>query len=284
MLNYPLKKIVKDQDKTDEYEEELKREEEEYERLKQIKTQKEYEIERENYRIQSEYEYSDYGNLQISVKEEFQAWLLKSEFETTTEFETRIKTQTDSKYCAILKQKLDDALKRRLERFSFATIGEYNAETESYSLIYNKTDTISIKVSKNIAKEFYSAFKYKEGNRQSEIYIYPTKLAMANNYWEIVNGIIVFNNFWYGGGTTEGNLGAVKVYKKNERFFYERKDNKYNKLTHEYEPYQMTDFNSIQNFTQLPRSILFRIKSQSTKTEQNLEFKYTDLQISLPKF
>lgn len=283
LLVYPVKKIEYDEAKTEKYEEELEQKKEEQEQLEETKKQQEEELKREKQRIQREFEYSDYGSLQTSVKKEFQAWLLKSDFETATDFEARIKTQAESKYTTILNQKVDDAFKRKMGRFSFATIGEYNADSETYSLMWGKTDTVNIKVSKQIAKEFYSAFKNKEQYGQTEIYIYPTKLVMTNNNWKVVDAIIVFNNYWY--GTSSGKLEAVKVYKKNETFFYDRETNNYNTMSKENKPYQMTDFNSVQNSATLPREVFYlELHLNPTTTEQNLKFNYTDLQISLPKF
>lgn len=283
LLVYPFKKIEYDEKKTKKYEEELEQKKEEQYRLEETKRQQEEELKREKERIQREFDYSDYGSLQNAVKKEFKAWLLKSEFETATDFETRIKTQAEDKYTTILNQKVDDDLKRKMGRFSFATIGEYNADIESYALMFGKTDTINIKVSKQIAKEFYSAFKKKEQYGQTEIYIYPTKLIMTNNNWKVVDAIIVLNNYWY--GSMSGQLEAVKVYKKNENFFYDRVTNNYNTMSKENKPYQMTDFNSVQNSVTLPREVFYlELHLNPTVIEQNLKFNYDDLQISLPKF
>ena len=281
MIVYPERIIELDEQGTNKYEEEIEAKNTENERIEQVKKGKERELIREKQRIQQEFDYSDLGKLHKEIKGKFEAWLLKSKFETNSDYKVRIKTLMETEYSSILNQAKDAAYKRELENFSLGKLGEYNAENEEFALMWGRLDTVYIKVSKKIAEDFYSTFKKKEQYGKSEIYIYPTKLIMVDNNWKIADAILILNNYWY--GSTSGQLQAQKVYEKNDYFYYDREFINMDKHLKESKPYQMKDFNSA---SMLSKEVFYMEMHRDTMlfNEQPINFGYNDLQILIPKF
>lgn len=254
---------------------------EETEKLNQVIEEKK-ELEYQKPIMSNEFNSSDYGKLQNAVKSEFDAWLKKTEFESSSDYQNRIKTQLESKYTSILNQNIEKSKDRMLNP-KCARLGNYDAENEMYQLLIGKSDTIKIKVSKQLAQTFYTTFKNKEEGVQTEIYIYPSKLGMVNNKWKVIDAIIVLNNYWYGIGS--GHLQAQKVYKQNDSFYYNREFSNFETMREESKPYKMIDFNSIQNRSSLSSEVFYlEIKLDGLMPQQTLKFNYNDLEVSLPKF
>lgn len=274
---------------------------EQQERAKEEEERRESELRRveEQKQIkQQEFETSNYGRLQKEVKSKFEEWLLKGSFESQSDYENRIKTQTETQYRSILSEQVNNEISSILNRYCYVQLGKYNPENEicplysySSSLIHdngkaiNEIDmqfVINLKVSKQIAPRFYTIFQ-----QPGEIYVYPTKIAMKNNYWQIVECIVVLNNFWesnptYGRG---GALDARNVYEKNGKYFYDRIDqigfNNGKKLKR----HEMEDFNAIQNLAIIPKKVFYAaISVADPSVTQSLNFTYTDLGIKIPQY
>ncbi|HMU59008.1 MAG TPA: hypothetical protein PKD42_12105 [Chitinophagaceae bacterium] len=281
LAKFPEREIVYDDKKTEEYEEKLEQEKREKEELAELKRRQEDNERRERERKQREFEYSDYGRLQSDVKKEFNVWLTKSDFETATDFETRIKTQADSKYLEILKQKIDNSKSKSISKYHNAKIGDYNSEKELLSLVYNKTDTLFITMPKQVAQEFVASFKQVDDYGNSKIFIYPIQTKMVNNYWRPTEAIIVFNNYWWG---SSYGIGAEKVYETNGRYYYDREENDYNLMKKVPKPYEMTNINTIQGGSSIPRLVFYHpITLNQNTNEQTLNFTPADLKITIQK-
>ena len=98
-----------------------------------------------------------------------------------------------------------------------------------------------------------------------------------------MDAIIVLNNYFWG---PTNALKAKKVYKENDNFYYDSEFTNFEKNLIELRPYQMIDFNRVNNSTTLPKQVLYLEMQRNSMflNEQPISFSYDDLQVLIPKF
>jgi hypothetical protein len=254
-----------------------KQKEEEQIRLATLKQKQEEEF-KELQARQYKFESTDLGKLQNFVKKEFKNWLVKSDFESNSDYSTRIKTQADTKFANILDETIKKALEHITKSHFFLSLSDYDADNESFQLIggYTTQDTILIKISKQYAKDFYRTFHSKEIKNEHEIIMYPIKMEMVDNNWKVVSATIIFNNFWWGNTSSNGSAFehvAENVY-TNKGIIYYNNGGK---------PYKATDLKELKNTIVFPKDVYYlKYEYDNTITTQKLNFNYTDLGINIP--
>ena len=188
---YPERIIVINEEKTKQEIEITK----EKERLEQVKRQKEKELEQERQKKIREFQSSDYGKLQEDIKKEMNIWLTKSDFESDTDYENRIKNEADSKLKAITEKEIVKSKKWIINR-QYGFLQNYNVEEQTFDILLNNKgkDTLKILISKDIASQVYERFIYKD--YEKTIVIIPLEIAMINNYWKITSALILFDGKW----------------------------------------------------------------------------------------
>ena len=155
----------------------------------------------------------------ISLKKELFA--IKDEFETTTEYETRVAEATlyvneiKTKYKDILKQKIDEEnilrinnLKEKIknsytkEVLNISNLGAYNADNETFPITISILGTWNIKIPRNEAKSF------KENYNNAKVIIY--KQLLENGLaWDYFNMNI-----------THPTTGSVYIFGKQKKALY----------------------------------------------------------------
>lgn len=178
-------KEEKDQEEEKVFEDEkiLKQKEQEEAKIQKLQEEKRTEEKRQNdielAKIR-EFERTDYGRLQEGVRKEFNIWLVKSDFETNSDFETRIKNQSDEKFKSLLSKNINSSMRGILNN-GYATIGKYNPDNETFPIFFRR-DTAFIKIHKDIASSFYASFSEpKLGEDNPPIYVIPMDIKMINN-------------------------------------------------------------------------------------------------------
>ncbi len=143
------------------------------EAAKKLKTAEDYrrERERKKLKLQKEFEKSDKGIIFKNIKEEFQYWQQKGEFETQTEHEKRLQERSKSVFDTICVEQIQTQIKKIIEyyvrlepndyserdphREIWITLHPYNVEKQAFTLAF-KIDGIEENSS---AKEFFAKIK-----------------------------------------------------------------------------------------------------------------------------
>ena len=274
MTVYPEKIIIIDKEKTEKEKYEKEQKENEKKKLEEAQKEQLEKEEQERKNKIREFQNSDYGNLQEDIRKEFNVWLVKTNFETSTDFENRIKTQSDAKFNTILAEKIASAQKRMFST-KYAKLGNYNPDNETYILTWGKDESATISVSKQIAQTFFTTFNTRKGGfGQSVIYVIPTQLIMINNSWKVGEAVVLFDNYWSGADFTRNS--SFKFSKENGNYYYEY-DN------YGVKKYKLEDIKTIQGETIEKTVFFYDLKTNKNENNQSLNFTYQDLNITLPK-
>lgn len=273
LATYPERKITIDNEKTEEAINEKERIAEEQRKLEEAKKEKEREIEYERQKKIQEFQRSDYGKLQQSIKDEFDKWLIKTDFESSTDYDNRVKNQSEQKFKSIISEKIEDS-KNKYNSIS-AYLGDYNPDNESFAVFANK-DTFYVKIPKGIAPTIsnYIVNKQKNDNRNS-IRIIPKTLAMSNNKWIITEALIIFNI----GGR---DASCIQNYSSYKLIVTERKNILYGKCdAGGYEEFEIKDINKFTD--NLPYGVYYsKWNNLNNFSAQSLDFTFEALGIELP--
>ncbi|GEM_PF-1720634 len=273
LATYPERKITLDNVKTEEALKEKERIAEEKRKLEEAKKEKERELEYERQRKIQEFQRSDYGKLQQSIKDEFNKWLIKTDFESSTDYDNRVKNQSEQKFNSIISEKIE-ASKNRYNSIS-AYLGDYNPDNESFIIFTNK-DTFYVKIPKGIAPTVsnYIVNKQKSDNRNS-IRIIPKNFAMSNNKWIITEALVIFNI----GGR---DASCIQNYSSYNLIVTERKNLLYGKCdAGGYEEFEIKDINKFTD--NLPYGVYYsKWYNSNNFSALSLDFTFESLGIELP--
>jgi hypothetical protein len=206
---------------------------------KEIKDKGEKEKKEQQHRI--ELANSDYGKIISEIRIELKRWERKSQFESDTDYQNRLRNEKESQFLKIrdsvlqkfksLNQSLstDNLLLvgqiikydpenkiliiqpkmlggGRERRVLFAVSSKYNA---SFSDDYNKVarnNGYSLNISSELAKAMYSMYG---SDDNMEILIIPKEFTLYNNYWCISKAFIIFN-FDHSPGTVKSIIATDK--------------------------------------------------------------------------
>lgn len=217
-----------------------------------------------------EFENTDYGRLTKDIKKKFEIWQIKSDFETTTDFEARLKNESSTKLKSIVDEYVSISQRRYLNKKP-GSLQNYNADEQSFDILvrkYNyseasKYDTLKVFINKELAQQFYERFNY---NRDDEnaIIIVPQVMTMINNNWKITTALIVLDNFWTPRGVPMKQdykiLGSNGTYSGEYDHYGLQK-------------YKLSNIKSQQKNSSLDRAVFFyEWKSPTEPTSQKLDF------------
>lgn len=253
-----------------------------YEKKKAEELRKKQEEEEEKARIQKRREFlsSDYGRLQEEVKKEVNTWLLKGTYETNDDYNKRLEKEGKTILNSITEKIVEKSKKQALRRIG-SGLEPYDVETGSFNIIfrasYNKVDTISIEINREIAQQVYEKFKKDRYDHDSEIIIMPTTVSMIDNSWKITEALILFDAYFTPPGRTLG--GEMKIFNRGKgryqgEWVWTAYDKKY-----------VEDFKSIKVAKSIDKGIYFfewRYTNSHVK-EQPLSFSFEELEIYFPE-
>jgi hypothetical protein len=225
---------------------------------------------------QWKFELTDFGKLQKDIKKDFEVWKVKSEYETVSDYEARIKNESASKLKAISVEKVAISQKGNFYKRP-ARIQKFNIDEQSFDILVrnfsedNKYDTLKIFINKEYAQHFYERFNYSYSD-ENAIIIVPQELTMVDNYWKIAKALIVLDNFWTPRGVplkTEYNI-------EGGNGSYSAKYDHYG-----IQEYKLMDINTHQSAS-LERVVFFyEWKAKTTiANSQKLDFNLEDLNMT----
>jgi len=243
-------------------------------KLEQLKKEQLDKEESERLSKLQDFQNSDYGRLQQSIRKEFNIWLAKSDFETSSDYENRIKNQADEKFKNILNDKKDKA--KKLLKIRYASLSNYNPNNETFPVIWNKSDTAFVNIPKAIAPAFYNKFSNRKGGfDQPSIYIIPSELTMLNNKWQFKKAVILFDGFWQGGDFVRES--SFKFISEGGKYFYDYD-------SYGLKRYSIINIQSLKTPSDIANEVYYYEWSlPSSENAQSLDFTYQDLNIILPK-
>lgn len=223
MTRYPERKITIDEERTEEYRNQLEARKEEQERkeqedrdekrrIQQAKEEQERKIKYEAEEKRRAFENSDFGQLRQKIKTEYSAWLEKKEFETESDFTNRIKFNSQTEFNKIVESETANSKKRMVNKVLSAALQEYDIDKqaftvklfEQYSSEY-RTDTIYIYIPSNLAQNLKNGFAASKAEYGSPILVHILDVVMLNNRWTPSKIIFTFANQ---SGRNSGNYNS----------------------------------------------------------------------------
>ena len=183
---------------------------------------------------------SDRGRLYQQIKTEFNAWLMKSDMETSGEYKSRILNNSEIEFQNIVNRRIKFS-KERLNKIVSACLSKYYIERERFSIDINQyeygspTDTSSyyIPIPKEIAPYMKEKFGcYKKAKNGRPILMHIVDFTLYKNHWIGSKVIFLFPN--------EGNRkpmyftkpyynddywNETKVYSKKNKYILEYASN-----------------------------------------------------------
>jgi hypothetical protein len=230
----------------------------------------------EDERKAREFEDSDFGRLKKAVTIEFKTWMIKSEYETNIDYEKRIKSMADTKLKTVTSEQIELSKKRSSQSIN-VKLGNYDAISESFSLVINNNQSTPLSIPKQIAPFFPTTFNFNEGyHNYSAIFILPKKFVMENNNWKIIEGVILFDNLY------QKAINNFTTYSKDFKLFKEENKYYYN-LTKYDEKMEIENINTIKE-NPIKKGIYFYEMKLNSLQSQQLNFNFSDLGITLPEF
>ena len=146
---------------------------------------------------QSEFERTDYGRLTKDIREEYQSWTKRGEFETAEQASQRVSAGGAAEFEKIRQTKTANSKTRFLRRWeqTYASLDHYNVDRGTYTLNlesretnYSKrSDTVSVAIPVQAAKAL------KEGNYVSKPLYVPVQVALVDDEWQISKAVLLFN-------------------------------------------------------------------------------------------
>jgi len=258
--------------------------------IKQIRIAKENqerEIKYEKDRKRKEFENSDYGKICKQIQTEFNAWTLKGDFETVSDYEKRINSNSTSEFNKIVTISISNSKKSIQTSKRYGILGEYDIDNEIFILQtlgeYKSKfkDTIILKIPRSIAKDVKNNFSggYYDEN---QIIVVPQNYLMINNYW-ILSSAIIFFNGKYQNETWFGMNGSYTIEKlQNGKIIF---SSRY--PTPELKNYKVKSIKeskSIDNDLYYYEWSILENPNYRPDNEQKLDFNFDNLNIILPKF
>lgn len=274
LATYPEREITIDNEKTEEAINEKERIAEEQRALEEVKVEKERKIENERQKKIQEFERSDYGILQESIKNEFSKWLIKTDFESSLDYDNRVKNHSQQKFKSIISEKITKS--KEIYNSISARLGDYYPDNESFAVYTNK-NTIYVKIPKSFAPTVSNYIvDRQEKYRRNSIRIIPNNLVMSENNWIFNEAIIIFNFVGRYSSCIEDGYSSYKlVINDTNNILYGKcyGDNYY-----EFEIKDFFKFNG-----DLSEDIYYiKWNNLNNFTTQSLDFTFEDLKIELP--
>jgi hypothetical protein len=217
-----------------------------------------------------------------AISKDFDKWLVKTEFETSAEFEKRVKTQSDIQLKEITEMNVKLAKERYLNKLVDSFIGrmvgkllKYNADDGTYT-IQVQQELFVIKVPSKIAAVFKDKIWELGGCPKWGITIIPNDVVMLNDKWTLSDALIVFyvnclHEDGFGGGLKikkESNSVYCKSYNTNKS--YSAKDLKKSNNDDNISDFYFYDWKLAEQQNYIPSNF------------QPISFTLEDLNITLP--
>lgn len=146
-----------------------------------------------------------------AIARNFKEWLIKSDFETNTDYEKRIKTKSEEELKKIT-EKTTEEKTTYIKRPITCSLGEFNAENSSFEILTNYCNyskfpqILLLEVNKNVAEQMSKSFF-------NEVTIVPTAVEInEKDKWQITNAYILFGNWNDGGNRHYGLDSNLKLY------------------------------------------------------------------------
>jgi len=139
--------------------------------------QKQDEVEKQAREKMARYQYSDYVRIRSEIKDDFNQWLKKGEFEKTEDYNKRISNSSRNAFDSICYENLIRTFKSK-SGFSSKLLS-YNADTEKFGIEFDFNDTI-FKDSINIP--INDAPKFKDEIQHFGIYVDDKDWGLIDNY------------------------------------------------------------------------------------------------------
>lgn len=257
-----------------------KAEQKEQQELQEAKRKEEQEEERKKQEAIRQFENTDYGKLQKAIKNKFRIWQVKSDFETASDYETRLKNQSTDKLKVITDEIVNSEKKNNL-RIWHSQLGNYDVENQIYPLYINRLDTILLSIPKNLAALLTKTIANKRVSfGRSVMYVLPTDVVMVNNKWAIAEAVVLFDNFWT--GTDFRDQVFKRFYKENGSYYYDREYVNFDKMAKDIKKYKIENLKDFENATELPKEVFFYEWKMSLPVgnKQKLEFTLEDLKMT----
>lgn len=263
-----------------------KQKEEEALRLATLKQKQEEEF-RELQAKQYKLERSDFGKLKKSVKEKIEKWILKSDFETASDYQKRIESESQTKLNQVTNE---EAAKK--SRVINANLDSYNSETENFIVLSKfgydgenySTDTFLVNVPKTIAPGIFQSIKQmQESDNRTSITIVPNTVIMYNNKWTITDATIVFcvrcncscshsySSYTFKLQSDKNGLYAICQDAPRD---YDNKDIKYT----------VKEFKDFPKDSPYANGLFYSTFKKQIQTNNQLDFSFESLDIKLPTF
>lgn len=187
-----------------------------------------------------------------AIAKEFNQWLEKGEFETTAEYESRIK-KADEKLQAITNEVTLSTKTKYLKRNLAGVLGEYNADDETYLIEVNSADAYSAAVDPQklvikVPPKIASILTTRIGKVRSYLFTYggikiiPNDVAIINDKWILTDALIIFYlNHRY---DSDADTRKIIVQKKSDKVFC--------KTIYDNEMFKAMDLKQCTNDSKLP--------------------------------
>ena len=223
-------------------------------------------------RKEIEFEQTDFGKLQKSVKKDFEKWLKKGEFETNEDYKKRINAKADITFNHIRDSIINNDITRfRIDNeMSIGTLKDYNIENQTFTVTWDNGSIPDLKIPSKLAQAFSDPYRNAKNNHRVKILIKSLDYGVLNNNW-ITTKIIIFFDSRNG----DESFGRNMIIQKGNEYYYgtgKKSDKK------------ILDIKSLEGLNKVPDEIYYyeRKSSLADKT-QPLNFSYTDLGIKLPE-
>jgi len=137
---------------------------------------------------------SDYSDMQSEITRKYRTFLNKSQFESKSDYELRIKDESNASYNKIVDEVIDESKNKALEPFflNFSKSKwnknsdlEYDAESETFFLLKG----IQIPISKKVAEEFYNRMI----DKNHKVLVVPQEVSIIEDNWHYTSVLVLFD-------------------------------------------------------------------------------------------
>lgn len=157
------------------------------------------------------------------IATKFNKWLIKSDFEKNSDYETRLKS-SDEKFKEITSDVLTSVKSEYLKEIHYGRFAGYNAEDETYLIkVLNDSLNITIKIPPSISEQLTRRVHISENeySPQEKILIYPIEMEIINDKWVMKDAVIIFNpNGHYADSKMEIQTNGEVFYKDGNMSFH----------------------------------------------------------------
>lgn len=197
MTKFPYRTLTKDEQKTSELANQKEKANDQAQRFAEQTERRRNDSLNVARRKQSEFEETDFGRLSKDIREEYQGWTKRGEFETTEQASQRVTTGGPAEFEKIRLAKIASSKARFLRRWeqTYASLDHYNVDRGTYTLSLEprqtnyseRSDTVSVAIPVQAAKAL------KEGDFASKPLYVPVQVTLVDNKWQISKALVLFN-------------------------------------------------------------------------------------------